>query len=258
MRYGIIHLALVPLRATPSDKSEMISQLIFGECVQILAHKDNWIQVKNTYDNYEGWISEKQFMELSPEEYMHTIEQSETLCSSISSLVYYGNVHQPITKGAILPFYAENTFIIGHHKYRTETPVIHTQQFSPDARNIVDVAYSYLNAPYLWGGRSPFGIDCSGFTQMVFRFFAIRLYRDAYQQAEQGRTVEYLEQAQTGDLAFFENEQKRISHVGIILPDRKIIHASGCVRIDTIDHNGIFRKDLSAYSHKLRLIRRVL
>lgn len=246
------------MRAEPSDKSEMTSQLIFGEALMILQQKEKWLLVKNDFDGYEGWISEKQVLEITPEEFMFTKGEPLTICEDLSATVHSGDSAYPITLGSLLPFYVDHTFVLGHQRFKTKAAIIEAPSFEPNPKNIITIASKYINAPYLWGGRSPFGIDCSGFTQMVFRFFNIRLYRDAYQQAEQGRTIEYIDQAQIGDLAFFENEQKRISHVGIILPERKIIHASGCVRIDTIDHNGIFRKDISAYSHKLRLIRRVL
>ncbi len=258
MRFGIIQIALAPMRAEASDKSEMVSQLLFGECVQILSQSPKWLQVKNAYDGYEGWISDKQLLLLNPEEYELALRSSENLCSELSCKAKLGDESYAITLGAVMPFYQNNSFQLGQNIFSSNAEVINTTNCKPTPEKIINTAKNYLNAPYLWGGRSPFGIDCSGFTQMVFRFFNIKLYRDAYQQAEQGRIVEFINQAQTGDLAFFDNEQKRIIHVGIILPERKIIHASGKVRIDSIDHNGIFNKDAGNYSHKLRLIRRIV
>ncbi|MCY7361282.1 MAG: C40 family peptidase, partial [Ignavibacteria bacterium] len=144
------------------------------------------------------------------------------------------------------------------YKIKAKTKVITQTELKPDEDQITEIALKYLNAPYLWGGRSPYGIDCSGFTQMVYKFFGIRLKRDAYQQAEQGRTIDYIDHTQTGDLAFFHNEDGKIKHVGIILQHKKIIHASGCVRIDSIDHHGIYNHDKKTYSHNLRFFKRIL
>ena len=116
----------------------------------------------------------------------------------------------------------------------------------------------YLNSPYLWGGRSPFGIDCSGFTQMVFKLNGIKLPRDAYEQAEIGKTLNFIEETQKGDLAFFDNEEGKIIHTGIIIDKNKIIHSSGKVRIDNLDHYGIFNAETGKYSHNLRLIKKVV
>ena len=115
----------------------------------------------------------------------------------------------------------------------------------------------YLNAPYLWGGRSPFGIDCSGFTQLVFKFAGIKLQRDAYQQGGQGSIINFIEEVQPGDLAFFSNDEGAIIHVGIMLKDNRIIHSSGKVRIDKIDHFGIYNAETKKHSHLLKLIKRM-
>jgi cell wall-associated NlpC family hydrolase len=124
--------------------------------------------------------------------------------------------------------------------------------------SICDTALLYLNAPYLWGGRSPFGIDCSGLVQMVFRINGFRMKRDASMQAGQGSQVSFADSAEPGDIAFFENEEGIISHTGIVLHGKKIIHASGRVRIDDLDHEGIFNQELKKYTHKLRLIKTLL
>ena len=121
-----------------------------------------------------------------------------------------------------------------------------------------EIAQSLLNVPYQWGGRSPMGMDCSGFTQVVFKILGKKLLRDAWQQAEQGVLVNFIEEIQPGDLVFFDNEEGRIIHVGIALANHKIIHASGCVRIDNLDHHGIYNTETRKYSHNLRIIKRVL
>ena len=119
-------------------------------------------------------------------------------------------------------------------------------------------AKEFLNAPYLWGGKSFFGVDCSGFTQLVYKVNNVKLPRDAYQQAEVGEALSFVEESQPGDLAFFENAEGRIIHVGIMLDDQKIIHASGKVRIDTLDSTGIFNQEMNKHTHKLRFVKSIL
>lgn len=251
-------MALAPLRAEAQDKSEMTSQLLFGECVRVLSQCPKWLHVKNEYDAYEGWISDKQVTLLPPADYNSTMSHSTHLCEDLSAEAHFNQQTLSLTKGAVLPLFNKGKFQIGQQYFETKCRVIDSSKNKPTQEKLITTALQYINAPYLWGGRSPFGIDCSGFTQAVFRFFGIKLYRDAYQQASQGREIEYINHVQAGDLAFFDNEQKKIIHVGIILPESKIIHASGFVRIDTIDHNGIFNEESGTYSHKLRIIRRIV
>ncbi len=157
--------------------------------------------------------------------------------------------------GSTLPHFKENTCRLGKNVYRFEGNVKCPEKLQ-STRIIVENAYMYQNSPYLWGGRTPFGIDCSGFTQMVFKLSGIRLKRDAWQQAEQGTLIHLIDESLAGDLAFFDNAEGKITHVGIVLDKNKIIHASGKVRVDSLDHHGIFNVDTKTYSHNLRLIKR--
>jgi cell wall-associated NlpC family hydrolase len=157
--------------------------------------------------------------------------------------------------GTIIPQIVDNYFYLGQTRYKIEGQV-HHPNINEFRSSVADAAMFFMNAPYLWGGRSIFGIDCSGFTQMVFRQFGIRIKRDAWQQAEQGELVGFIQEARVGDLAFFDNEEGRITHVGIMLDNNRIIHASGKVRIDAIDPQGIFNKELNKYTHKLRIVKR--
>jgi cell wall-associated NlpC family hydrolase len=158
--------------------------------------------------------------------------------------------------GSNIPNTLDKFFYLRDTKYKLEGE---TKRPAKDKfrSGVIDVAKFYLNAPYLWGGKSVFGIDCSGLSQMVFRQFGIKLRRDAYQQAEQGELVGFLQEAKAGDLAFFDNNEGRINHVGIMMDNERIIHASGKVRIDAIDNQGIFNRELNRYTHKLRIIKRV-
>ncbi len=257
--YGICNLNIVPCRKEPSDKSEMTTQLLFGEHFQIIETQGNWCQIKNAYDNYECWIDKKQF---SPIE-QHTFDilnSTETyLSNELIQIITDKKTATPfpIVIGSTLPCFDNGECIIENQSYDYDGAYI-TGVLPFTKLGITEIALMYLNAPYLWGGKSPFGIDCSGFTQMVYKLSGVKLQRDAYQQADQGETLSFVEEAEIGDLAFFDNEEGRITHVGIVLEHNKIIHASGKVRIDGFDHQGIFNNEKKDYSHRLRLLKRII
>jgi len=259
MRYGICNLSAVPLRKAPDDTSEMVSQLLFGETVDILLKKKQWIKVCTHFDEYEGWMDSKQCTALNKTDVERLQNGSAAYAFELAKSAVSSTRHVPLLMGSTLP-----GFDGLHFKINREIFVYNGQAIEPGSlRNnkeklLEKVALKYLNAPYLWGGRSPFGIDCSGFTQMVFKLMGLKLKRDAYQQAAQGKTINMVGEGQCGDLAFFINDKDRIHHVGILLPGQQIIHASGCVRIDKLDQYGIFNTDTKKYSHRLQVIRRLL
>ena len=161
----------------------------------------------------------------------------------------------PISLGSTLPFYDGNHCLINGTRFQFEGA--HKPKTKINKTDLVNIAYMYLHAPYLWGGRTPMGVDCSGFTQMAYRLNGISIPRDAFQQVELGTTLSFIEEAEPGDLAFFDNSEGLIIHVGMILENNHIIHASGKVRIDRIDQQGIFNKQLGEHTHKLRLIKQI-
>ena len=255
MRFGFCNISHVPVRKTHTSKSEMVTQLLFGDTFEILDTYKTWLLIRNYFDNYEGWIDDKQLLEIGKESYEKiNSDGNETITNLISYITdTETNLEIPIVRGSCIPKQnQDNIFEIEKTKFLFQ---YHKNKIQP--LSITSFAKLYLNSPYLWGGKSPFGIDCSGFTQVVYRYFGINLLRDTNQQAEQGRDVSFISEAQPHDLAFFENDEGSIIHVGIILADNKIIHASGKVRIDTIDHNGIFNSESGSYSHKLKLIKKV-
>jgi hypothetical protein len=253
MKYAVCQVSVAPLRADQSDRSEMVSQILFGEKVEILDKKNNWIKIRADYDQYEGWADFKQFLVISDVEYQ-TINLNHYASEGFNLAV---DEDMPLTlpMGSILPN-LENGKIKFGTKELDYLGEFQTGNFSKS--NISELAYFYLNTPYLWGGKSVFGIDCSGFVQQVYKFCGYKLPRDAYQQAELGEALSFVEEAEPGDLAFFDNADGKIIHVGIILEGNKIIHAHGKVRIDPIDITGIFNRDLQNYSHKLRVIKKIL
>ena len=257
MSFGICSLSIVPCRKEPSGTSEMVTQLLFGETYVILEDREDWIQIKTTYDNYPCWISAKQNTKISVTEYKTL--KSNLLSSELVQVVSQSNNHLvfPITIGATLPNFIKSNLKIGDNNFAFEGQTTDIN-IKKTVKEIKETAYLFLNAPYLWGGRSPFGIDCSGFTQLVYKLNGYQLPRDASQQVEIGTPLSFVEEAEAGDLAFFDNEEGNIVHVGIILENQQIIHASGSVRIDKFDHYGIFHSDNKKYSHMLRVIKKII
>ncbi|MBA5629510.1 C40 family peptidase [Moheibacter lacus] len=253
MKFAICQVSVAPLRAESSDQSEMVSQILFGEKVNILESKKNWVKIKAEFDGYEGWADSKQFLEISEEEF-NSIRIEKYASESFNLAVEKDN---PVTlpMAVSLPN-LEN----GKIKFGSLEMEYLGEFFSGklEKSTIPDLALLFLNTPYLWGGKSVFGIDCSGLVQQVYKFSGIKLPRDAYQQAEIGHALSFVEEAEPGDLAFFDNPEGKIIHVGIILEENKIIHAHGKVRIDPMDSTGIFNTDSQMYSHKLRVIKQIL
>ncbi|MDX1911793.1 MAG: C40 family peptidase [Saprospiraceae bacterium] len=257
MEYAACQVSIAPLRAQPSDKSEMVSQLLFGETVEVQESKDNWKYVVCAWDGYTGWVDSKQLKRLTANEF-ETYRDHQAINLSLVEGLMATDHFIPVTLGAVLPQYDGLRCHLGEQTFQFSGPVVTPGKHHPGSAWVIKMARRYLHAPYLWGGRSPFGIDCSGFTQMVFKTAGIRLLRDAYQQVTQGRPIDFMEECQAGDLAFFDNGKGNITHVGIILPDCHIIHASGQVRVDKLDHFGIFNRDLNRYTHQLRIVKRLL
>ena len=253
MSYGISTLSIIPCRAEGNDRSEMVTQLLFGEVYEVLEETEKWIKIKTALDGYECWICRKQFTEISGKEFeAYKLNQFPLCADLIGRITNSKGESSTITIGTTLPFYRKDIFKIQNEKYTFKGAVV-----SKNEADVVKYSLLYLNAPYLWGGRSLFGIDCSGLSQIVYSLCGYRIPRDAYQQAEEGINVEFVELTEPGDLAFFDNEEGKITHVGIVTEPGNIIHASGKVRIDNLDQQGIFNKELGKYTHKLRVIKRI-
>jgi hypothetical protein len=256
---GIITLPLVPLRESNNERSEMTSQLLFGELVEIIEELDSWCFVCNLADNYSGWIDCKMIKKLDSFE-LQLLQNSTSFRISVPLAVCKkttSNATMFLPGGSILYGMSENETIIADENYIVENSDI----FIPnkiDGDEIIRLAFQYLNAPYLWGGKGVLGIDCSGLVQLVYSICGIQLLRDASQQVDGGVVIDFLTEVKAGDLAFFENADGNIIHVGILLNSRQIIHASGCVKIDCIDSRGIISSQTGEYSHKLRVIKRLI
>ncbi|SFB27562.1 SH3 domain-containing protein [Flavobacterium swingsii] len=252
--FGICNLANIPLRIEPNDRSELVSQVLFGEHFTVLEKTQKWAKIRLFFDDYEGWIDNKQFATITEEQF----EQLSKDCIVLNSdLIEYitspKNLLIPIPLGASLSF-------LNYESINTENFSFEGLKISgvKPKSNLINTAFMYMNAPYLWGGKTPFGIDCSGFTQMVYKLNGYKLFRDASQQSSQGEALSFIEESEPGDLAFFDNDEGNIIHVGIIMDDNYIIHASGKVRIDRLDHLGIYNAEVNKHTHKLRVIKKII
>lgn len=252
--FGICNLSIIPLRFEPNDRSEIVSQVLFGEHFEVVETAKQWTKIKLQFDNYEGWIDSKQYQSISEENYSRLSKEAIILNSDlVEYIIAPNNTLLPITIGASLSFL--NHSDINSENYDFEG--LKVSGIKPK-NDIVTTSFLYLNSPYLWGGKTPFGIDCSGFTQMVYKLNGYKLLRDASQQATQGEVLSFIEESEPGDLAFFDNEEGKIIHVGIILENNYIIHASGKVRIDRLDHLGIYNAEQNKHTHRLRVIKKII
>ncbi|MCK9423185.1 MAG: C40 family peptidase [Bacteroidales bacterium] len=269
MEFGICLHSVIPVRLEASHTSSMVTQILFGELYRVIEMGKNWYRVRLAYDNYEGWIHGIQAHIISEEEFLRLYNSGTHVTTDLVQLLTLkrGQSFLPIVLGSSMPDLTDNHFCVGQDEFHYEGAMTNGFPFteSDTAADVIKVrqqlvrfAHLYINSPYLWGGRSPFGIDCSGFVQMVYKLNKITLLRDAKQQAEQGEIVSLLAEAEPGDLAFFDDEEGNITHVGILVNNQHIIHCSGNVHMDVIDHEGIYNRELQKYTHKLRLIKRII
>ena len=261
MRYGTSNLSIVPVRSEPREKSEMCTQILFGEHYTIIEENAKWCRVKLAFDGYEGWIDRKMVNEIEEHVFGELEEIPRIVTTDVFNIIQPDGVYNNflIVAGSSLPHFnkVNRTFKIGNVGYSIQGNNIAGADL--DIREvIIENALKYFNAPYLWGGRTPFGIDCSGFSQVLYKMAGLIIPRDASRQALIGTNLTFVEEALPGDLAFFDNEEGAITHVGVIWEKNKIIHSSGKVRIDNIDHFGIFNIDTGRYTHQMRLMRRLI
>lgn len=258
MSFALCHLSVVPLRNSPSDKSEQVSQLLFGEIVEVLETKGrSWTKARCTWDNCIGWVKSRQLKSITNAE-KELFEERFAYCLDLFHPLLSNEYSMPITLGARLPDFDGMKFIFDSQSYFYSGQAVFPENLLPTNDRVLKIARRYLLAPYQWGGRSPLGIDAAGYVQMVFKMVGINLHRSAEQQVHQGDLIDFIEQALPGDLAFFENKQGNVSHTGILLTENRIIHAFEQVRIDKIDHYGIFNEQDQRYTHRLRIIKRIL
>ena len=260
---GITLHSVLPVRTEPSEAAELNTELLFGETVEILDRKPRWVWIKTDKDNIEGWVDSKMLIDLTDDEYKQVINAYSTpavrIIVPVAFALSVGNGQTiPLAAGTVLPNYDKGSFEILGAKFNIEPQAV-ALPLTFSEEQFLSTARFFLNSPYLWGGKTMFGFDCSGFTQVLFSLFGISLPRNASQQVMEGETIDFLSEARLGDLAFFDHGNGgTISHVGILLDDKRILHCSGRVKIDRIDPNGIICTETGEYSHNLRIIKRVL
>lgn len=247
MKLAACNLSIVPLRAEASHRSEMVSQVLFGEVFEIIAEDIDFVKIKVLSVDYEGWIQRNQYTIISSTDHANTILVGRNGAIATSEKHSVHLVHGTAIHSTEIHLGEELFHIKGDLRDGT------LDDFEVEFQHLVEY---YNNSPYLWGGRSIYGIDCSGFSQVLYRHFGISLPRDAWQQAEKGEVVDFLSEIKKGDLAFFDNEAGRITHVGVMIDAETIIHASSRIRIDKMDNEGIFNAELNKYTHRLRIVKR--
>lgn len=254
MQYAATCVPVSPLRKEPSHTSEMVSQQLFGEpCTILETVPGNWIKVMAKYDGYTGWCQQSHLIEISEKDFD---DQLRGLTTGWINKIKYDHQDMHIPFGSYIPGFKKAKGVLGSRQVRYKGKLWHPDKERITNKKIKKIACIFLNTPYLWGGKSVFGIDCSGFSQSVFKFLNIPLPRDSWQQFEMGETIPFPGKSKRGDLAFFDNSEGKIIHVGILLDQWEIIHASGKVRIDKIDQQGIIDTSTNQHTHNLRGIKR--
>ncbi len=255
MEYMVCCVPVSPMRAEASHKSEMVSQQLFGEKSIVLEYSPdhNWVKIQFKYDGYQGWVQNSHLAGIDEDKYENTDKE---LTSDWVNEVSFNGHNMYVPMGSSLSSFRNGIAFWRKNSVNFKGNVWNPDEVKIAPKQIKQVAYKFLNTSYLWGGKSVFGIDCSGYAQSTYKFLNKQLPRDAWQQAEKGEVVNFLQEVRCGDLAFFDNEEGRIIHVGILLSDSEIIHSSGKVRIDKIDTQGILNLETKQRTHKLRIIKR--
>ncbi len=254
MEYMVCCVPVSPLRANPSHKAEMVSQQLFGEKSYLIEKgEDNWTKIKLKYDTYEGWVQQSHLVSIDEEQYTKT--DKELTADWVNEIDYNGHLMN-VPMGCSLSAFQNGVAFWRKNSVHFKGKIWNPEEVKITPKLIKQIAFKFLNTSYLWGGKSVFGIDCSGFSQMVYKFLNKQLPRDAWQQAGAGEIVNFLQEAHCGDLAFFDNDEGRIIHVGLLLNENEIIHAAGKVRLDKIDSNGILNMETKQRTHQLRIIKR--
>ena len=259
MDKGICNYTIIPVRREPSEKSEMVTQILFGETYSICALPEKWAEIIIDFDGYKGWIDKKLVTHIEIEEYEKINNPNKKIVDKLfctARIKEREGLHY-LLMGSEICNLSNNCFSIAGISMDLTFPLVESAKQSK-REIIIYTALQLLNIPYVWGGRSSFGIDCSGLVQTTCKVAGINMLRDASQQATQGKTINFVKEALPGDILFFDNSDGNIVHTAILLTSDTVIHSSGTVRIDSVDQQGIFNHEKGEYSHKLRLIKNIV
>ncbi|MCM4157385.1 C40 family peptidase [Gramella sp. AN32] len=249
MQYGICHLSIVPVRTAANHMSDMTSQLLYGEYFKVLEERQHWSRIRNNFDGFEGWVHNHQYRKIEEVDFENLEKDQLKIASDLVEYIADENqVLMSIPLGAQLNYCNK----LKHHFEGNSTSEIKNKG------QLLETALLYLNAPEFYGGKTPFGIDSSGFTQMVYKLNGYKIKRTASEQAKEGEALSFIEESEPGDLVFFDDNEGVIDHVGIIMQDHYVIHVDGKVRMDRIDHSGIFNMEYQKHTHKLRVIKKII
>jgi gamma-D-glutamyl-L-lysine dipeptidyl-peptidase len=254
-QFGICHLSYFPIRKEASHKAENLSVILFGEVFEILQTEGDWFYIKTSFDQYKGWITSKELRFISSQNYEDISNSTKYYSAELFQFATSAVNRIMIGFGSPLPNWNGNYLTIGDENFGIEGAVIEAKK--RENKEVIELASGMLDFPYLWGGRNTFGLDCSGLVQAVYKICGVNLPRDAWQQEQVGKSIS-LNDADTADLAFFKDENDKVVHVGIVYNKNYILHASGKVRIDTLDEHGIYNKDINDYTHMLKGLKRVM
>ena len=253
--------SIVPVRSEAREGAEQNTQMLFGELAQVLEEQPRWTRVRLESDHQEGWVDTKMIAPIAGDDlkaYKTALQKAALVAFPMTYAVSENNGQTiPLTAGTKLTNYQDGRFEVLGVGFRIDPSMVITAPRELNQETLLQTVRFFINTPYLWGGKNALGMDCSGFTQIVLSLFGKKLLRNASEQVTQGDPVNDLSQAKAGDLAFFDHEDGRISHVGIIIDPERIIHCSGRVKVEKLDPTGIFNAETGTYSHHLVSIRRV-
>ena len=253
--------SIVPVRAEAKESAEQNTQMLFGELCEVLEEQPRWKRIRLENDGQEGWVDAKMVTPMSEKEYRAHKKAMKDAARVVFPMAYAMSENNgqtiPLTAGTQLTNYQDGRFEVLGVGFRIDPNMVSVAPLALTQESLLQVVRFFLNVPYLWGGKNALGMDCSGFTQVIMSLFGKALLRNASEQVTQGKAVNELKKTQAGDLVFFDHEDGKISHVGIVIDAERVIHCSGRVKVEKLDEKGIFNAETGEYSHHLVQIRRI-
>ena len=251
----------MPVRAEAREGAEQNTQMLFGELAEVLEEQARWTRIRLDLDGQEGWVDAKMIAPIGGKDLTAYKKAYKTAAMVKFPMTYAVSENNgqtiPLTAGTRLPNYKDGRFEVLGVGFRIDPHMVSIQPSVISLQTLLETTRFFINTPYLWGGKNALGMDCSGFTQVVMSLFGKKLLRNASEQATQGRAIKERPKAQAGDLVFFDHEDGKISHVGIVIDPDRVIHCSGRVKVEKLDDTGIFNAETGEYSHHLTQIRRL-